>query len=853
MAKPFIVTLLAVYGVILPYMTKAFIDESHSDCYEYAYWAVIIATPLLPITCLLGFVHIGICIGFYVKQKSNPEEEFHGLFIAGTIPMITIVVFAVSAIWQAILKGINSSIGSSHSLHSLKDSKLLLFYVCYVISSTLMGAFFIVYAGEEYLWGLYILPIKASILYWLWKFFSYVDEDPYCWKLGREFFFLVITYLVASLPCLIIFYVNPEEMTSITRNIIFVVGVIGVSCLLGIFACLICVGISFIFYEHSCVKFWVTSVIFYFAFGLLLNYGFTSGIQHEGYQYGYYAIVLMLALHMLPLLYHRERNIIGGLNAFMQTNAPLLFISFWVWTKAYGNYDAFSHFLYVMGILNFTSLLSYLLSILWNAILLNLLGRININLELHITKISGYISAILFLAISSLIQLLVILFLQNSQYYYGLAIIPLIPLILTLLFTIKQKGISNAMDIEFDDGFIVHYFTFILIFGSFFIVFCIKQAYNPEETFHLEFVLGIILWIPTLLGLVFFMSLRQHFFKRFLIILSVATMILTICYIFISRYNDDSKESSNILYASVFFIFLPGMIYFLICAIKPSGSNRYDYDFNFGSKMKKQIYGSFKAFWYEKWCCHDCPLGSILTYSLLMPLYFISVLIQYIFLFIWCFFFQTIKLFIIPPLASAHIPFASNSKQERINININLGIFLEGAAFSLPQIILLSIHRWAVTSDKSPISITFYFLFLLFALISLSHALLNGILNIRHSKIFCGLKSNPFLLRIFPRVIRDRERNDQNYRDDVSFMTLVMQNIPIIQTHAQLPLFPIDQHRVVATSEYSSVFGSIAEEEKKEENIESEGSEGKPKTLLPLSQNDSITISKKIKNIDDGI
>ena len=420
-------------------------------------------------------------------------------------------------------------------------------------------------------------------------------------------------------------------------------------------------------------------------------------------------------------------------------------------------------------------------------------------------------ASFLFIILSLLIQIAIILLLQNSLYYYGLALAPFISIFFLFLFIIYRKDLNPF---HRDETILSHYFTFIMIFTVFFIVFCIRQALNPEDTFHLEFVLGILCWVPSILVIAFFVGIRYHFYRRFLVVLSVIMLLLVILYIFISIYNQDSEKAPYILYVSSAILFLPGLIYFLICTIIPRHTNqdRHLHNLNFGRSMKWQIWSISKCLKMKS--VVEYPGIFVFMYSFVIPLCYLYVLIEYFFLFIWCFFFQAFKLFILSNLNSAHIPFSKGNQEERININLNLSILLEGLAFSFPQIILLSIHKWINSSDNSVISLIIYILFIGFALLSLTNSIINFVFNIKFDRAASGMKTEPYIFRLFP-IREDRQGHNYYYQRDQLFEK-IRRDIPEIIELAYMPEYAYTQ-KVLSHNNPQISTSSIIEELKDEE------------------------------------
>ena len=228
------------------------------------------------------------------------------------------------------------------------------------------------------------------------------------------------------------------------------------------------------------------------------------------------------------------------------------------------------------------------------------------------------------------------------------------------------------------------------------------------------------------------------------------------------------------------------------------------------------------------------------VYSLIVPLCYLCVLIEYLFLFIWCFFFQTFKLFILPKLNYAHIPFSKANQPERININLNFGILLEGLAFSFPQIILLSIHKWINSSDDSVILLTIYILFIFFALLTLIHSIINFVFNIKFDQTACGMKIEPYILRLFPLREGDPQENT-NYCYQVQGERLfekIRRDIPKIEELAYIPEYAHTQNpHKYNHLDYIDFFQN--EELKEEEIVVSEKSnedQDDEGTINPVSQ-----------------
>ena len=515
------------------------------------------------------------------------------------------MAFALSVLWQAVLKVLNYVIGNPPELYTLYNQRRWTYYVNYLICTMMIGGCFIVFAGKEYFWAFYVLPVKATILYWLWFLFTELSHLPRIWPFAREIFFLGFTYLIAAFPCFVIFFSIPNAMTELTKNIMFFIGIMGISSICGAFLCMFTFALAALFITNYLKRYWTnSSFAYYFVYGLLLNYGFTKAIKHQEYEeYGYYTIILMLFFYISFWSSSRcsfdngnDEADVYAFFGYLPVTSPFLFCSFWIWTKGFNNYDELSHFLYVAGLQSFTCLLSYLLGLLWKKIMEYITENldINTNLNFNLPKLTEYIASFLFIILSLLIQMAIILLLQNPLYYYGLALAPFISILFLLLFIIHRKGLSRFLR---DNTIISHYFTFIMIFTAFFIAFCVNQVLNPGDTFHLGFVLGILCWIPSILGVTIFVGIRYHFYGRLLAIMSVIILLLVILYIFISQYNEDSNKASYILYISTGIIFLPGLIYFLICTIIPRYTHHdcHLHNLNFGIGMKWQIWKICKS------------------------------------------------------------------------------------------------------------------------------------------------------------------------------------------------------------------------------------------------------------------
>ena len=392
--RPYILSLVGIYCLALPFLTKGFLDESNSSHYKYAYWVTFAATPLLPLCCLLGFIHFGLCIGFYVEQKNNPGEQFHGLFISGTIPTICIVALALSVVWQAVLKGLNYNIGIPPHFSMLTNQKRWLYYVSYLLCTMMSGIFFTIFAGKEYFWAFYILPLKVTLLYWLWFLFAKFSTVRIHWLFAREIFFLGFAYLLAAIPSFILFFSIPNSLTQTTRNIFFFVGILGLSCIAGAFLCIFTSAFGECYSDNQCTRHWVRSIAYYFALGLLLNYGFTKAIRHEEYEeYGYYTIIFMLLFYIsfklcLMSRGYSKRHYISAFFAFLPISSPFLFCSFWIWTQGFNNYDGLSHFLYVAGLQNFTCLFSILFGMLWREIMKAITIKIDLDLKFPLSRLT---------------------------------------------------------------------------------------------------------------------------------------------------------------------------------------------------------------------------------------------------------------------------------------------------------------------------------------------------------------------------------------------------------------------------------------------------------------------------------
>ena len=73
LVRPYIVSLVAIYGLTLPFLTKGFVEESNSGHYSYAYWGTLVATPLLPICCNAGFVPLRTLHRILCRAKGEPR------------------------------------------------------------------------------------------------------------------------------------------------------------------------------------------------------------------------------------------------------------------------------------------------------------------------------------------------------------------------------------------------------------------------------------------------------------------------------------------------------------------------------------------------------------------------------------------------------------------------------------------------------------------------------------------------------------------------------------------------------------------------------------------------------------
>ena len=818
--RPYVLSLVGVYSICLPPATMLFLWWAQKSCYSYAYWGVLISTLLLPLTCLLSIIIIPLCVTFYSKQIEYPNEEFHLLFILGAIPTITIVTLAVSLLWQFMLKLLNKSLGIPPRFPILHKVKVCQYFVTYLITTAMGTAFLVVFAGKGYVWGIALVLPKAALFYALYHISAHYSHHIRTWTKAREFFYLGFSYICGSLVCFVIFHVLHDRLTYTERMVSFSIGVLGSGCILGLIFTLLTTIIGQIHHRCYCAGNWRRIFLYYIIFALITNFAFTYGADSNHYHYGFWLIIPVLILFSLPIIIPSENyNCLHHLNAFygfIPVTAPFMFVAFWCWVKKYGvseegetenwTWEPFNHFLYITGVLFFSCLLSYGISIVWNEIAEWVTHKLSLYPIFQLsTKLQNYTSVSAYLGICYILQMAAISFTGNSKYLYGLGIGPMLTLIIILPVVLRNSNVLPRNIITlFDSLFGGYFLTMTFLSAVFFVVFCAKQYNNRKKTYYIEFSIGILGWIPMAMGLIFYVWVRQNFFKRFLVILSVMSMALTLTYLVNANYYpespyDDTKESyntsnsDNLLPIAGIVVFVPGILYFLLCSIWGKQSNRVHYHLDFGLGMRGLIATNLHSLCTQKFYYPALPL---IIYSFILPMYFVCVLFQYCFLLLYCYLFQTLKLCVLPALAQAHLPFERDQKR-RQNANFNVAIFLEGICFCIPELAILSLHNYANGSQHRTTtrSMIFFWLFVIIAIISILHSFFNLIFNIVVSRsFFASFGENPLLVRIFP-IVAEEEIGHLHGPLVCPFnYNKLIKEIPIIPFRAKLPPSPIHAH-----------------------------------------------------------
>ena len=792
MVRPYYLSLITVYAVLLPMVTYLFTNwTSHPENYTYAYWGVLIATILLPITCLINILHLGISIAFYLKQRNNPQSHYHIYFILGVIPVITIFCLVLSLIWQLVLKLELCFQFRYTPRDGIKLScRLILFYFEYLIATLGGGLFLLVFLGTEYLLHILISFIKSAILYasvfFLYHILLSRNKMKY-WMLAKEFIAFIITYLTGSIVCFIIYIWNPSISPSI-KSALFIIGAGGATCILGSVIFYLSLLYSVFFSQGNCAKHSVEYFVFYMFFGIFINYGFTKAANNSIFDYGYILIVFLLILHIAPTcivvvlvaifnrpFYDRTYCTLFG---FLPVFSVFMFSAFWVWTQGYNHKEGiYLHILYIFGLQYFSCFLSNLLSY-WYLFPSAFVRSIYFDMRLNLSKKQSYITAIVYLFISWIIQCLVTLYLGHDQYLFGLAAGPILPLLTIFRFIVDKEKIYNTTYAYWRRGmlyiselFLAYYMSFTIIFSCFFIDFCIKQIYNPGDVFYVEYIFGILFWIPTFIGSFIYLSIKAPIIKLIICIISVLSMVLPISYIFTQASVDENADSLVLLIAGLFCL-LPMTIYFLLCSIYPSDHSNPFCLFQGCKGMYSEIRHICRL---KKWYSCILPILFFLYFLLLYIIFIIGLLL-------YSYIFQTFKLGLLPKLSSAHIPFPTNMHNYRRYINLNFAFFLEGIAHSLPQIILLSVHKWLYSSKESTTSLTFYWLSMSISSISFTHSVFNIIFNIHTNKRLLGFTEMPLICKLFL-----SKPKDLNSFVEINIINTIIKEIPTIGDRAPIP------------------------------------------------------------------
>ena len=799
MIRPYYLSLITVYGTLLPITTYVLTNfTSNPENYKYAYWGSIICTLSLPIICPMIIIHLGLCMTFYIKERDEPENSHHIYFILGVIPIITIITLILSIIWQIILKlELTLECRTGGNGINMEGRLMIMYYLGYILATIGASLFLRAFIGAVDLGIiLLIVIINSVILYPLVLFLIHIIFSQALLRYKRvaqELLVFVITYLFASVICFILYFCDINISDNI-KVLISIIGIGGVSCLIGLILFYFIFLYIIAFSRPACARHTIQYFIFYIFFGVYINYGFTKAADPTlSIDYGYYLIFPILIIHIMPTccvifgidnIHNRHYNdptkcFFFG---FIPVLSVFLFSAFWIYTEGYKQRDGglYPHILYIFGVQFFSCFLGNILS-QWHFLILGFIRSINLNMRMNMSKLYSVILAIVYLFVSCVIQCSITIYLGLEEYLFGLVMGPIISLLYVYSFIYESNSLYDGPQSAWLRGveyisnlFLEYYISFCLIFSCFFIDFCVKQIYNPTEIFYLEYIFGILFWIPTFIGTFIFLSIKVPIIKLILCIISILSVAFPISYIFTQSSYDQTSNKLTLLIAGLF-CFLPMLIYFLLCTFIPS-RNRTKF-------CLEEIFVG---------CCRDirnlCNLRKCFAYILIILLILwglLTHLISVICLLFYSYIFQTFKLCLLTELSDAHIPYPWILHEHRRYINLNLAIFLEGITLSLPIMILFSIYKWCYMLTESENTITLFWLSISVGFISVLHSVINTGYNLYTNKhrLF-GFTEMPFVLKLFIRRHYDLEVNNA---ENGNLVNGILNDIPKIDHLARMP------------------------------------------------------------------
>ena len=307
MNRPYYLSLITVYATLLPitaYILTNF--TSNPENYKYNYWGSIICTLSLPIICPIIIIHLGLCIAFYIKERDEPENSYHIYFILGVLPIITIITLILSIIWQIILKlELRLECRGGNGIN-MKGRLMIMYYLGYILTTIGASLFLRAFIGVVDLGIILLIVIlHSAILYPLVFFLIHIILSLALLRYKRvaqELLVFVITYLFASVICFILYFCDINISDNI-KVLISIIGIGGVSCLIGLILFYLISLYNIAFSRPACARHTIQYFIFYIFFGVYINYGFTKAADPTlSIDYGYYLIFPILIIHNAYLL-----------------------------------------------------------------------------------------------------------------------------------------------------------------------------------------------------------------------------------------------------------------------------------------------------------------------------------------------------------------------------------------------------------------------------------------------------------------------------------------------------------------------------------------------------------------------